>query len=101
MLPLVSCSLTAPRLHAHHARLQHCGQWAQDQQLGPNGEFNDFNVTILTGSGSGSGSITAVPAVSQWYASVMSGSVPADPDAFVWLQQATYPCNNCCQGGQS
>lgn len=68
---------------------EHCGQWAQDQVLGPDDMFGDFNVTI--------DSTTAVPAVTQWYKGVLDHTATAP---LVWEQAATYPCATCCHGGQ-
>jgi hypothetical protein len=64
---------------------QHCGQWAQGQVLGPDGAFNDFNVTI--------DGTQAVGALQAWY------SAPAGT-TMVWIQQAAFPCSTCCAGGQ-
>jgi hypothetical protein len=72
---------------------EHCGQWAQGQVLGPNGQFNDFNVTI--------NGFQAIPALSTWYTAQLAArqeSTLLDP--VLWVQPALYPCATCCQGGQ-
>ena len=58
---------------------QHCGQWAQ-------GSDGDFNVTI--------GSLQAIPALMQW----RDGRAPGK----LWVQAPgdTFPCADCCKGGQ-
>ena len=56
---------------------EHCGQWAQ-------GTDGDFNVTI--------DGWQAIPALSSW----RDGGARK-----LWVQEASYPCSSCCQGGQS
>jgi O-palmitoleoyl-L-serine hydrolase len=63
---------------------EHCGQWAQGQ---PN-PFADFNVTI---DGS-----QAIPALAQWMATRGGGGGARN----LWVQEALYPCAQCCNGGQ-
>ena len=105
---------------------EHCGQWGQDQTLGPGGQFNDFNVTI--------DGVTGAVALAQWYTALVQaheGGVdirgwpplervrgrgsppsarsprhePASPAASagvpskLWLQRVQYPCSDCCSGG--
>eukprot|EP00051_Salpingoeca_urceolata_P009780 m.118854 g.118854 ORF g.118854 m.118854 type:complete len:430 (+) comp16444_c0_seq1:1528-2817(+) len=64
---------------------EHCGQWAQDQALGPQGQFADFNVTI--------DGLTAPKALNEW---ILGNVAPSK----LWLQAADYPCKTCCHGGQ-
>ena len=58
---------------------EHCGQWAQ-------GSDGDFNVTI--------GALQAIPALTQWRAGAAPGKL--------WVQAPgdTFPCADCCRGGQ-
>lgn len=64
---------------------QHCGQWAQDQMTGE----KDFNVTI--------DGWTAATAVNEWASQSWSES----SGQRFWLQNASYPCQSCCAGGQT
>lgn len=43
---------------------QHCGQWGQNQTLGPSGQFDDFNVTI--------DGVTGAMALAQWYTALVA-----------------------------
>jgi hypothetical protein len=77
---------------------QHCGQWYVEttyvtlfvtkclsRAQGQTGSYGDFNVTI--------DGWTAVPALQTWY----TGGPGARN---YWLQEAKYPCAQCCNGGQ-
>ena len=59
---------------------QHCGQWAQDQS----GQFADFNVTIR--------GYQAIPALEEW---LLKGA----NQTMLWFQDAIFPCQDCCKGG--
>merc|ERR1711908_234587 len=65
---------------------EHCGQWAQGQVVP---KHNDFNVTI--------DGWTAATAVNDWAAKSWSKS----SGRRFWLQNASYPCESCCAGGQT
>lgn len=65
---------------------EHCGQWAQGQVLA---NHNDFNVTI--------DGWTAPFALNSWAASLWASSQPVRR---TWIQEASYPCATCCNGGQ-
>eukprot|EP00039_Didymoeca_costata_P003733 m.69371 g.69371 ORF g.69371 m.69371 type:complete len:423 (-) comp12050_c0_seq3:78-1346(-) len=69
---------------------EHCGQWAQGQILEGH---NDFNVTI--------DGWTAPYAVNSWVAALQAASEnPSSPPARrLWIQESSYPCPQCCNGG--
>lgn len=68
---------------------EHCGQWGQNQTaadgLGP----VDYLVVI-----DGTSQMAAFDA---WLGAVEAG---AAPPRRLWNQEASYPCDACCSGGQ-
>jgi hypothetical protein len=85
---------------------EHCGQWGTNQT----GLFPDYNPTIDDATG--------IQAFAQWRDSLPPSTWPAGSrgraDAErawgaspprapqrVWIQGATFPCANCCNGGQA
>ena len=85
---------------------EHCGQWGTNQS----GPFPDFSPTI--------DGFTGLAALAEWRAALPPSTWPlASPRRAaaeaaaaargaqaaprrVWVQEASYPCSTCCQGGQ-
>ncbi len=63
---------------------EHCGQWGTNQS----GIYPDFR-PLIDGT-------SQLDALAQWRADLVAGR----PGRRLWVQQASFPCNTCCQGGQ-
>ena len=65
---------------------EHCGQWGTNQT----GPFPDFRPVI--------DGLSQLDAFVKWRQGLLQGSQEAGQR--LWIQQAPYPCDTCCQGGQ-
>ena len=66
---------------------EHCGQWGTNQT----GPFPDFRPVI--------DGLSQLDAFVQWRQGLLQGGQGAGRR--LWIQQAPYPCDTCCQGGQN
>jgi hypothetical protein len=104
---------------------EHCGQWSQFQKLGPDGDFDDFWVRTPAGvtvPDAVNGWYSSVEALWQGWRATRDTSEHAYKSTVAWRQHlrsnqleaarvsdamgqrlytqpASYPCKDCCSGG--